>query len=134
MIEYESLIGIPCKDEGRTLEGLDCYGLVMEVYRRFGIKLPEYWASFDDDEKVSEIIHEEIKKPIWRKVEGEPPVPSVLAIRLGVPKGVINHTGVYIGDGKFIHCRAKTGVVVSRVDSPAWHKTIEGYYVYAGEE
>jgi len=62
MIEYESLIGIPCKDEGRTLEGLDCYGLVMEVYRRFGIELPEYWASFDDDEKVSAIIHEEIKK------------------------------------------------------------------------
>lgn len=133
MIEYEDLIGIPCVDGGRTLAGLDCYGLVMEVYRRFGITLPEFTAGYDDEDKISEIIYGEMEKPIWRECRGRLPVPCIAAIRLGVPRGVINHTGVYIGNGKFIHARSKIGVCVNRIDSPAWRRVIEGFYQYMGD-
>jgi cell wall-associated NlpC family hydrolase len=53
MINLRDLLGIPFTNRGRTLDGLDCYGLVMEVYKKFDITLPEYNADFDDTEKTS---------------------------------------------------------------------------------
>ena len=135
MINYTDLIGTPFVNEGRDLKtGLDCYGLVMEVFRRFGIELPEYTANYNDAAKIHAIIRRQKMNPIWRKVEDgeEPPVPSIVCISFGVPKGIINHTGVYIGDGKMIHTRDKIGVCVDRVQSPAWNRLIDSYYTYVG--
>ena len=137
MIQYDDLIGVPFKNHGRDVKtGLDCYGLVMEVYRRFGIELPEFDADYDDVEKISCIIDgERSKETVWKKCDKENlPVPCVLAIRFGVPKGVINHTGCYIGDGKFIHIRENIGVCVDRISSPAWRRVIEGCYEYEGRK
>ena len=120
MIRYDDLIGVPFKNHGRDVKtGLDCYGLVMEVL-----------------EKISGIIDgERAKENIWKKCDrADLPVPCILAIRFGVPKGVVNHTGCYIGDGKFIHIRENIGVCVDRLDSPAWRRVIEGCYKYAGQE
>ena len=87
-------------------------------------------------EKISGIIDgERAKENIWKKCDkANLPVPCILAIRFGVPKGVVNHTGCYIGDGKFIHIRENIGVCVDRLDSPAWRRVIEGCYEYAGQE
>ena len=38
-IQISDLIGIPYKDHGRTAEGMDCYGLAIEVMRRYGYKV-----------------------------------------------------------------------------------------------
>lgn len=135
MINYTDLIGTSFVNEGRDVKtGLDCYGLVMEVFHRFGIELPEYTANYDDAAKINAIIRRQKMSPIWKKVEdgAEPPVPSIVCISFGVPKGIINHTGVYIGDGKMIHTRDKIGVCVDRVQSPAWNRLIDSYYTYVG--
>ncbi len=135
MINYTDLIGTPFVNEGRDpKKGLDCYGLVMEVFGRYGIKLPEYTANYDDAAKIDAIIRQQKTNPIWKKVkEGtEPPAPSIVCISFGVPKGIINHTGVYIGDGKMIHTRDRIGVCVDRVESPAWRRIIDSFYTYAG--
>lgn len=133
---YTDLIGVSFKNRGRDIEnGVDCYGLVMEVYRRFGISIPEYNADYDNIEKVNELITSKTSiKSNWRCVNiNNMPVPCLLAIRFGVPKGIVNHTGVYIGNGKFIHIRENTGVCIDRVNSPAWHKMIEGCYEFIGD-
>lgn len=39
MIDVSDLIGIPYKEHGRTHSGLDCYGLAIEVEKRFGKNL-----------------------------------------------------------------------------------------------
>lgn len=134
MIDYSDLIGVPFKNRGRDKNtGLDCYGLVMEVYKKIGIQLPEYYADWNNVEKINGIIQQEVGTSLWRKVEGSHiPIPCVTAIRFGVPKGVVNHTGVYVGNGKFIHIRENVGVCVDRVNSPAWKKQIEGFYEYIG--
>ena len=120
MIDYEDLIGIPFINHGRDRNvGFDCYGLVMEVYRRFGIELPEFTADWDDEDKINRIVQ-------------RLPVPCLVALRMGTPPGIVNHTGVYLGNGKFIHTRAKIGVCISRIDSPAWRGVIEGFYEYVG--
>lgn len=134
MVEYRDLIGVPFRNRGRDIKtGLDCYGLVMEIYRRYGIELPEYTADFDDLEKVNALITDGVAmKSNWRRVEGEIPVPCMVAIRFGVPKGMVNHTGCYIGNGRFIHIRQNIGVCVDCINSPAWKKVIEGCYEYIG--
>lgn len=134
MIDCSDLIGIPFVNHGRNIEnGLDCYGLVMEVYRRMGIHLPEFNADWDDCKKINNIIKREEVKPTWRKCKTPLPVPCLVAIRMGTEPGIVNHTGVYIGNGKFIHTRAKIGVCINRIDSIAWRGVIEAFYEYVGE-
>lgn len=135
MIDYDDLIGIPFINGGRDRnKGFDCYGLVMEVYRRCGIALPEYTADWDDEEKINSIVQREAGTTAWHRVKAPLPVPCLVALRMGTPPGFVNHTGVYIGHGKFIHTRAKIGVCVSRIDSPAWRGVIDGFYEYVGDK
>lgn len=137
MLNYTDLIGVPFKNQGRDIKtGFDCYGLVVEVFSRCGYKIPkEYYADYNDTEAVKKLITEKTAiKSHWKKVDMKNmPVPCLLAICFGTPKGVVNHTGVYIGDGKFIHTRENTGVCVDRVSSPAWYRIIEGAYEYVGK-
>ena len=120
-INYADLIGVQFKNRGRDItSGVDCYGLVMEVYRRFGIN--------------SLICTEAVKTSVWREVsKGEISAPCVIAIRFGAPPGIVNHTGCYIGNGKFIHIRENIGVCIDHIESPAWRKVIVGFYEYIGD-
>ncbi|WP_196595461.1 glycoside hydrolase [Pectinatus frisingensis] len=134
MIKYDDLIGAPFKNNGRDIKtGVDCYGLAMEVYSRFGIKLPEFFADYNDSDKISNIIHGQMDSSVWREVKPPYPVPSLLAIRFGVPSPIINHTGVYIGNSRFIHIREKTGVCIENIHSIAWRHVIAGFFIYKGQ-
>ena len=135
MVNYSDLIGVPFVSHGRNAKtGLDCYGVVKEVYKREGIDLPEYDAEWNDTEKINSYINENTSSDMWEEIprnEIDKNVPCVLAIRLGT--GVVNHTGVYIGNGKFIHTREHAGgVCVDRINSPAWKNVIEGFYKFRG--
>lgn len=122
---FTNLIGVPFVDGGRDpAVGLDCWGLSTEVFRRWGIELPDYRISCE----AASLIDREFKEQIqfWRRCEGEIPVPALVVIRFAA---YCDHTGVYIGQGRFIHTRKGIGVNIDRIDSPAWAKRIEGFYV-----
>lgn len=121
------LIGVPFKDSGRSIDGFDCYGLAMEVFKRYGITIPEFHACCEDFTKIDGIIAEQRAR--WKRVElPDLPVPCLVVIKFNHPV-LCNHTGVYIGEGRFIHIRQKIGVNIDMIDSPVWHKKIEGFYV-----
>ena len=133
MINYNDLIGVPFVNRGRDAQhGLDCYGLVKEVYKRNGIEIPEYDVDYNDMDKVDELIEGNTQGYPWQEIR-EPQTPCLIAIRFGSPVGVVNHTAVYIGGGRFIHTREKVGVCIDRVSSPAWRRVIVGFYKYVGE-
>ena len=133
MISYTDLIGVPFVNRGRDAEhGLDCYGLVKEVYRRNGYDVPEYSADYNDMNRIDELITEHTAGYPWKEIS-EPEVPCLIAMRLGSPDGVVNHTAVYIGGGRFIHTRAKIGVNIDRLSSPAWRRVVVGFYRYVGD-
>lgn len=132
-MNYNDLIGIPFVNRGRDAKhGLDCYGLVKEVYKRNGVEIPEYDADFNDMERVNELIEGNTQGYPWKELD-EPKVPCLIAIRFGSPVGVVNHTAVYIGGGKFIHTRERIGVCVDKISNPAWHRVIVGFYEYVGD-
>jgi cell wall-associated NlpC family hydrolase len=124
-LTFTDLIGLPFVDGGRDpTTGLDCWGLSTEVFRRYGVDLPDYKISCEE----ASLIHSKVnkQKQFWRRCEGEIPVPALVVIRFAV---YCDHTAVYIGHGRFIHTRKGVGANIDRVDSPAWAKRIEGFYV-----
>ena len=124
---FNDLLGIPFIDGGRSKDnGFDCWGLVMEVYRRFGIFLHDYKIGCMEASKINNEI--ESSKEFWKRIgRNELVSPCLVVIKFN--SEYCNHTGVYVGNGKFIHTRAKVGVNIDRIDNPAWRLLIEGFYV-----
>jgi len=126
--KLDDLIGLPFVDGGRDPEaGLDCWGLSTEVFRRYGITLPDYQISCEDASRIHNEVREQ--RPFWHRCEGEIPIPALVVIRFTV---YCDHTGVYIGSGRFIHTCKGIGVNIERIDHPAWAKRIEGFYIPGG--
>jgi cell wall-associated NlpC family hydrolase len=93
-------VGAPYRWGGSDSRGFDCSGLVMYVYGRAGVSLPH-----------SAVKQYRLGTPVSRKELA--PGDIVFFDRL-------NHSGIYIGDGRFVHA-TKTGdtVKISRLDE-AW--------------
>ena len=129
MIYYTDLIGIPFVSHGRDAKkGLDCYGLLKELYFRKNIKLEEYYIdAFDSITINKEIMKNKKRIDKWEKVT-EPHELDVICFKFNCD--VVNHVGCYIGDGKFIHTRQKIGVNVDNINSPAWKRRIDSIYKY----
>ena len=128
-IDLSDLLGVPFVDGGRDKQiGFDCWGLVLEVYRRFGIKLNDYKIGCMEASEINNEI--DCNRAYWNKLDrSEIKAPCLVVIKFN--SHYCNHTGVYIGGGRFIHTRTKIGVNIDRIDSPAWRLNIEGFYTPA---
>ncbi|MFA4905037.1 MAG: NlpC/P60 family protein [Candidatus Margulisiibacteriota bacterium] len=120
----DKYLGIPYVHKGRTLDGLDCWGLLKRVYGNFGIDL------FDIEEysKTWSLTGRDYFKQYYEQDWVMVGCPRFLDAVLFVnSKGIANHAGIVLMNGRFIHsCRQ--GVIVSRLNDKAWRKNIEGYY------
>ncbi|MCQ2486120.1 MAG: C40 family peptidase [Clostridia bacterium] len=115
MIELNDLIGTPYKDHGRDASGFDCYGLAIEVSRRFGYKL---------DDVVYENHNIELSNhytPTLNVTPVDKPFPGAV---IEMQYGKELHIGVCLSDREFIHM-TKHGCMVSRIGTVK----IRGLYV-----
>ena len=120
-VSLKDLIGIPYKEHGRSKEeGFDCYGIIVEVMARYGYYIPD--VDYKNPEEHESVFMEEHKKGCYKKVD-KPSEPTIIVFRV---HGEPVHTGVYIGEGLFIHA-TKRGVSVEPLHR--WEKRVEGYYV-----
>lgn len=126
MLAVDDLIGIPFVDGGRGPDAYDCWGLALEVFRRSGINLPDYKISCTQASRIDQTIESE--RDFWQRCDEVLPIPALVVLRFNEVL-FCNHTGVYVGAGKFIHTREKIGVNIDRLESPAWRRKIEGFYV-----
>jgi cell wall-associated NlpC family hydrolase len=128
-LKVDDLIGVPFVDGGRDPHlGLDCWGLVLVVFNRATLLLPDYRIGCHDTDAIGVAVAGERLLGRWRRWNAhDVPTPALVAIRFNSPL-LVNHTGVYVGEGKFLHTRETTGVVVEKIDSPAWRHRIEGFY------
>lgn len=130
MLSFEYLVGTKFKKDGNNKkDGFDCYNLAIEVFKQYGIELPKYLYKFDqrDNKKVGCEIIKHKNENSWIKVN-KLYIPTILLIKNDTK--YINHVGIYIGENKFIHAMAGTGVIISNMNDKIWQKRIKEYYIY----
>ena len=134
MCDVSDLIGLPWSNKGRGPESYDCWGLSMEVLRRFGVALPDYdvdaAARHAIDGTYSALLGPaEAGAGPWLPLNNQEPG-AVVAIR-NHPK-YVSHMGVYLDRGLFIHVMRDIRVSIERVNAIEWRNKIVGYYRYVG--
>ncbi len=102
-VAFEAMkyVGVPYKYGGVDLEGMDCSGLVNTVYSRFGVILPR---------RSRDIARAGIE------VHPDSMLPGDILAFSSKPGGPVNHVGIYIGGGKFVHASSSRGVVVDSLN------------------
>lgn len=130
--KLRELFGAKFVDGGRDPKvGLDCYGLFVRSMAVFGNNLPDKSISAYATEIASKEIGVEIEEKWEELSQPEVGCAVVMAIDPEHPD-LVQHLGVYIGDGKFIHIVEKTGVVLTSITDRFWRRKIRGYYKWKG--
>lgn len=123
MTDYTKYIGIPFKYGGRDYNALDCYGLVMLLYKELhDIIIPDV-ISPDYIEAIADLMNVE-------KLKWEPCDIGIGAVLIFNIKGYGAHVGYVIGHDKMIHTWESTGGVTIERISPSWKNRIIGSYKY----
>ena len=117
IIEYaESLLGTPHVMGGYSRSGLDCSGLVKLAHAQFDVELPR---SSNDQGRYGTILSpdEELKRGDLVFFHSTYATPNL-----------ITHSGIYLGENKFIHTSSSRGVSISALlDSGYW----QDHYLFA---
>lgn len=105
-------LGIPYRWGGTSYNGLDCSGFVQKVFALNGIQLPRLGR---------------------HQAQVGTPIPDLSLVQPGdrlyfrSRKQPISHTGIYIGNGYFIHAASSRGrVAIDRITDPKYLKTLVG--------
>lgn len=119
-------IGIPFLDGEASYSGANCYGLVRLFYKDYlGINIPELKVHSDHSNVVWATYLKEIGEH-WHNVD-EPELYDVVAMahNLSHPN-IVQHVGMYIGNGKVLHTLNKIGSHISSIEE--LKPIIKGYH------
>lgn len=90
-------IGVKYVFGGTTPEGFDCSGFVKYVFAKNGTSLPR--VSRDQYQQGSSVSFSDLK-------------PGDLVFFSLAKNGVVDHVGIYVGDGQFINASSSKGVTI----------------------
>lgn len=108
----ERFVGIPYRWGGdNVVEGMDCSGFVRAVYNLCGLSIPR--TSRDQFKAGDQVLKEDLK-------DGD-------LVFFGSSANAINHVGIYVGEGKFVHApRRGEEIRVSTVNESYFEKRLVG--------
>lgn len=108
----ERFVGIPYRWGGENVvDGMDCSGFVRAVYNLCGLSIPR---TSRDQYKAGDRVHKSELK------DGD-------LVFFGAAEDKINHVGIYVGNGKFVHA-PKRGeeIKITSVDESYFEKRFIG--------
>lgn len=118
----EGLLAVP-------FEKMKCWELVVEVYRRAGLVIPCYSR---DDETCASWSAFNRNKIDWLNIEDPEPLAIVaMSMDSKYPK-YVQHFGVCLDDGLFIHTLKKTNAMVTNLEHRYFAPKIRGFYRWNG--
>jgi len=103
-------LGVPHCMGGKSMKCIDCSGLVAVVFASYAIQLPH---NSEEQAKYGKIISDK---------EMLMPGDLVFFIRTYKTSRFITHSGIYIGDNKFLHTSTSLGVTITSLDDPWWNE------------
>jgi murein DD-endopeptidase / murein LD-carboxypeptidase len=104
----QKFLGVPHCMGGTTMKCMDCSGLLVTVFAKHGINLPH---NAEEQARYGKII----PGPDGL-VKGD----LVFFIRTYETHRFITHSGIYIGNNKFIHTSSSNGVTITSINDPWW--------------
>lgn len=110
----------------------DCWGLVMAVFDRFGVAVPDFARDCWDAGGNHAVYENERNSGRWELL-AEPVAPCLVVMRThpDAPEAC-NHYGVYVGGGKMLHMRDEAGVNLDAVNERPWKRFILEYRRWNG--
>jgi len=116
LVNYaKQFIGIRYKWGGTTTQGFDCSGYTQFVMRHFGARIPR--VSRDQAQGGTAVKKENLR------------VGDVVYFARSATNRTVNHVGIYIGSGNFIHSSSGgggKGVTISNLNSGSYAKRYMG--------
>ena len=111
----EKYMGVPYLFGGTTRSGFDCSGFVWRVYQDLG------HSSFM---RTNAQTMYDVGKPVSRAKITEGDLVFFVNPR---NRKRINHVGIYLGDGTFIHSSSTRGVAINPLDDIYWGRYLSGF-------
>jgi len=127
----KTMMAIPYVHKGRDYSGADCGGGIIIFYRDFlGITLPDFNLDYDVNwaVKVDKSLLIENYYKFFDKVD-KPAIYDIVLFQ--TKKGIANHGGVVIGNGKFFHI-CKAGASINSYNDETFKRRLNGFYHYKG--
>lgn len=104
----EKYLGVPHCMGGTTVKCMDCSGLLVTVFARFGITLPH---NSEEQARYGKIISR-----VGDLRKGD----LVFFTGTYETSQFITHSGICTGNNKFIHVSSKNGVIITSMTDPWW--------------
>jgi murein DD-endopeptidase / murein LD-carboxypeptidase len=103
-------LGVPHCMGGTTKKCIDCSGLLKVVFAEHGISLPH---NSEEQARYGRILSAEEKLR-----EGD----LLFFVRSYRTSRFITHSGIYVGNNRFIHTSSRGGVVITQMDNSFWNQ------------
>ena len=108
---YDDWKGTPYRFGGTTRKGIDCSAFTQQAMSRaFGVSLPRTTT-----------------QQLRRGVSVDPGMVRLGDLVFFKTGETLNHVGVMMGPGSFMHASTSKGVTISRIDQTYWRSRVVGY-------
>lgn len=108
--EAAAWIGTPYRYGGMTKKGVDCSGLVCQIYKQVYHKPLERSVARLAEKNCRKIMKEDLKAG------------DLLFFNTSKSKRGVNHVGIFLKSGYFIHASTSRGVIVSHLKENYYRK------------
>jgi cell wall-associated NlpC family hydrolase len=126
----DDLVGIPFRYGGRGADGMDCWGVVVEAFRRLGLGIEDVPAYGEVLATDNNPVFDTERTACWHAVQPPYEPYDVLLFADGCCGAAATHCALWLGRGRMLHAIERLGVIVSPLRH--FRKRLVGAYRHEG--